>query len=72
MQPIQSATKDIEEIFERIDTNGDRRISFDEFATIMLEMDHTRSEGDLRVHFDRIDTDRDGCVSLDEFRAWCR
>ena len=71
MQGIHTANDEIDESFERIDKNGDHHINFDEFASVMLEMDHTRSAGSLRAHFDRIDTDHDGWVSLDEFHAWC-
>jgi Ca2+-binding EF-hand superfamily protein len=72
MQIANLAQDEIEETFARIDENGDRSISFDEFARLMLDMDHAKSESALRASFDAIDTNHDGCVSLDEFRAWCR
>ena len=71
MQGILTAEHDFEEMFERIDKNGDGRISFDEFSSLMLELDHTRPEAALRVQFEKIDTDHDGWVSCDELRAWC-
>jgi len=71
MQGIQTAEQDIEEIFECFDQNGDQLISFDEFASYMLELDHTRTADSLRANFEKIDTNHDGWVSCDEFRAWC-
>jgi Ca2+-binding EF-hand superfamily protein len=71
--PITKVAQDeIDESFERIDENGDRSISFDEFASLLLKMDHTQSESALRARFDVIDKNHDGRVTLDEFRAWCR
>jgi Ca2+-binding EF-hand superfamily protein len=71
--PVANIAQDeIEETFACIDENGDRSISFEEFATLMLEMDHAKSESALRTTFAAMDMDHDGSVSLDEFRAWCR
>jgi Ca2+-binding EF-hand superfamily protein len=66
------AQDEINESFERIDENGDHSISFEEFARLMLDMDHLKSASTLRASFDAIDKDHDGQVSLEEFRAWCR
>ena len=63
---------EIEEMFERIDENGDRNIDFKEFTTLMREMDHSKTDPALRAGFDAIDTDRNGRVSFEEFRAWVR
>ena len=70
MQIANFLRDEAEEMFDRVDKNGDQKISFDEYAELMLEMDHTRSAADLRSGFDAIDTDRDGLVSFDEFYAW--
>ena len=71
--PIANFAQDeIEEMFERIDDDGDRYISFEEFSRLMLEIDHARPESALRVSFDTIDANHDGRVNFDEFRAWCR
>ena len=61
---------DIEEMFDRIDEDGDGSISFGEFASLMLEMDHAKSASALRIGFDAIDKDGDGRVSFAEFRDW--
>jgi hypothetical protein len=70
MQLANYVLDEIEEMFDRIDENGDRGIAFDEFAGFMREIDHSRSESALRLSFAAIDTDRDGRVSFEEFRAW--
>ena len=72
MQVTNRVEDEIEEMFDRIDEDGDRRISFDEFATLMLEMDHDKPRAALRASFDSIDKDHDGRVTFDEFRTWCK
>jgi Ca2+-binding EF-hand superfamily protein len=72
MEGVIFAKKEIDESFDRIDENGDRRITFGEFATLMLAIDHTKPESALRASFASIDKDHDGSVSLADFRAWCR
>jgi Ca2+-binding EF-hand superfamily protein len=71
MNRIDPILAEVEEMFGRIDEDGDRVIGFEEFSNFMRAMDQTRTEPSLRVNFDTIDTDRDGRVSFDEFRAWC-
>jgi hypothetical protein len=71
MKRIDPLLAEVEEMFGRIDADGDRIIGFEEFSAFMRKMDHTRTEPSLRVNFDAIDTNRDGTVSFDEFRAWC-
>jgi Ca2+-binding EF-hand superfamily protein len=70
MSDTDHARDEIEETFDRIDEDGDRTISFEEFISLMLELDHTRSAAALRINFDAIDSNRDGRVSFEEFRAW--
>lgn len=71
MQYADPVLDEIEETFARFDKNGDRGIQFEEFASLMLRMDHTRTEAALRHQFEAIDVNRDGRVSFEEFRAWC-
>jgi hypothetical protein len=69
--PIANCVQDeVQEIFDRLDRDGDRSIAFEEFARLMLDVDHTSPEAALRASFDAIDLDHDGCVSFEEFRAW--
>ena len=66
----ETAVDEVQEMFDRIDENGDRRISFEEFAVLMLEMDGALTDNALRKDFDLIDPDRDGFATIDDFRAW--
>jgi len=70
MQKASFLTDEVREMFDRIDEDGDRSINFDEFAGLMLEMDHAKLNSELRACFDFIDTDHDGRVSFDEFCQW--
>ena len=70
MQTATAVLDEIQEMFDRIDENGDGSISFEEFTSLMLEMDHQRTGAALRECFAAIDSDGDGRVNLDEFSAW--
>lgn len=65
-----SGQSEFEEMFDRVDSNGDRRIDFEEFSTLLRSLDPRRPADRLRAGFDAIDADRDGLVSYEEFRAW--
>jgi len=67
IDPIEN---EITEMFETLDENGDRRISFEEFVGLRRDMDRLKSRKALRREFAAIDLDRDGHVSFAEFRAW--
>jgi len=67
---VAHAVDEVQEMFDRIDENGDQRISFDEFAGLMLALDGERTDRALRKDFNLIDVDRDGFASIDDFRAW--
>ena len=70
MMIARAVQDEVAETFERIDGNGDRRISFAEFAQLMREIDHTRTDAALRREFSNVDRNADGHVSLEDFRAW--
>jgi len=68
---IASFVKDeVAEMFERIDSNGDGKISFEEYSALIRVLDRTRSVTKLRAGFTAIDTDHDGHVSFDELCVW--
>ena len=61
---------ELEEMFDRVDANGDRRIGFEEFTRLMREVDPARSEASVRAGFAAIDRNRNGEISFVEFREW--
>jgi Ca2+-binding EF-hand superfamily protein len=70
MQRTDYLLDELEELFDRTDEDGDRRIGFDEFKGLMLEMDDPRTESALRAAFTLIDVNHDGNISFDELRHW--
>jgi Ca2+-binding EF-hand superfamily protein len=72
MRSNDSLRDELEEIFERVDEDGDGNVSFTEFKGLMLEVGDLSDEGALRTSFSRIDTDHNGRISFDELRAWLR
>ena len=70
MQTRTETADELREIFERIDDNGDGRVSFDEFRALLLEFGDQRTGDALRASFERIDADRNGRIDFEELRAW--
>lgn len=61
---------ELEEMFARVDGNGDRRITFAEFEKLVRGIDPARPQASLATGFAAIDRDRDGEISFEEFRDW--
>jgi Ca2+-binding EF-hand superfamily protein len=61
---------ELQQIFDRIDENGDGRVSVDEFCALLAEMGDQRPGDALRASFMRIDADRNGRIDFEELRAW--
>jgi hypothetical protein len=53
--------------FEKMDDNGDRRLSFDEFKKAYKTVGIIATESQLRETFDEIDADHGGMVLFEEF-----
>lgn len=62
------STKDLERLFEKLDTQGgDRVLDLDEFTEGMLGMRLLNSPEECRAVFEQIDTDNSGTLELEEF-----
>jgi Ca2+-binding EF-hand superfamily protein len=70
MQATSKVQDQTGDTFDVVDKNADGIIEIEEFAVLMLEMNHRCTAAELRACFDAIDSDHDGRVTLEEFRAW--
>ncbi|KAJ4367578.1 hypothetical protein N0V83_007162 [Neocucurbitaria cava] len=62
--PLKNADQLLDEVMKAVDTDGDGRISYNEFRTFVEE-----TEKELLALFRSIDYNRDGKISRDELRA---
>ena len=60
----------VEEAFKQADTDGDCRLSFDEFAAAAHSVGLGVSDAELRAAFTRFDADEDGAIQLDELLTY--
>ena len=58
-------------MFEEIDKDHDRRLSFEEFKNASALVGHPMSEEEASSEFIRMDEDGGGVVLFDEFCVWC-
>ena len=61
---------ELKENFDQADSDGDGRINFAEFSSLLQDLEAGMSAEDLRIGFHEIDTDHDGLIDLREFIAW--
>jgi Ca2+-binding EF-hand superfamily protein len=60
-----------DDIFAKLDANGDGSISKDEFTAALQNRHHANGSGDRAAKlFDKVDTDGDGSISKDENQAF--
>ncbi len=70
MQPTPEKMAELEESFRFNDPNGDGKIDFGEFRSMLRDLDAGVSDEEARIGFDEIDTDDDGAIDFDEFLSW--
>ena len=61
---------EIEELFEKNDTDGNGDIDFAEFAALMGDLDPQMPHSALEIGFRDIDTNKDARINFDEFLSW--
>lgn len=61
---------ELKESFQYNDANEDGKIEFDEFVSMLGELEADVAEEEARLGFQAIDTDKDGAIELDEFVEW--
>jgi len=68
-QGMNIPQEQIQELVEKIDTNQDGKIQFEEFERVMREMMETDAEEKmLKEIFDSIDRNRDGVIKVEELK----
>lgn len=62
--------KDLQQMIDRIDVNGDECVDVDEFGELYLSlMDEHDEEADMKEAFNVFDQNGDGFITVDELRA---
>lgn len=62
--------EELEESFQYNDLDNDGSIEFDEFQTMLTDMDSQVSPEEARIGFQAIDSNNDGVIGLEEFIEW--
>ena len=70
MPPTPDEIDELKESFEYNDANEDGRIEFDEFVSMLEELESGISRNEARVGFTAIDGDHDGSIDFGEFVTW--
>lgn len=60
----------LSEAFNYNDKDKDGSIQFDEFVSMLADLEAEIGPDEARIGFRAIDTNRDGVIELDEFVSW--
>ena len=71
-QPGRSAEylSELKDDFVAADLDRDGYIEFEEFRSLMRDLEAGMTDEELRIGFREIDTDRDGSIDFREFSDW--
>jgi len=62
--------KDVQEMIDRVDKNGDNEIDFNEFIELMRHrIANNDPDFELKLAFEAIDTDNSGTISVEELKG---
>lgn len=70
MSPTPEEIEELREGFEYNDSNGDGKIDFREFVSMLDDLEANVATDEARIGFDAIDTDNDRAIEFDEFIEW--
>ncbi len=68
--PTPEKIAELRESFQYNDSNGDGKIDFREFVSMLEDLEANIGPDEARIGFDEIDTDDDQAIEFDEFVAW--
>jgi len=66
-EPKMRLAEQLKRQFDKLDTNGDRTLSFEEMRSILRTENVSLTDTDLELLFSEVDKDRSGTVNFDEF-----
>ena len=69
-KPSEEQLDELREAFDYNDRDGDGMIEFDEFVTMLDELESGTSGQEAHLGFRDIDTNDDGLIDFEEFVAW--
>lgn len=61
---------ELREHYEFCDSDADGRISYEEFAELLRNLEAGMSDKEMRLGFRLIDTNGNGSISFEEFERW--
>jgi len=70
MQLTPEEIEDLEETFQYNDLDHDGRMAFDEFVSMLSQLEAEVERAEARIGFREIDVNRDGAIEFDEFIQW--